>query len=393
MRPMVSVRSNSWIQFIVWSVAKKNANPRLFLVSGDDESAIQTEAERLFVDLAGESPDPFATEVIGEDDRGPRAELIGKLLSAIRTPSFLGGRKTIWLKHFTGFGQEPGARVKNDPMELRRLAGEFAKGLPDEVYVVLDGPDCDPAKPLAKTCSEQGEVIWKSRPNTMRKGWREDMKGCLAAVAREKGVTLSYEVTELLVDALGADTSLIEGELEKLICYAGAGQPIPPEAVREMCPPYGDQENWGLTDPVGKRDLATSLSMVEMLLARSKEPAVIARQLLTSLSRTFLQNLSIRLYMAENRLRTSMDLKNHIDGLDSARKRELADGDAPWATQNAWRIKFAADAALAYRPEELIRAIVVLRDALLASTTTGVPTEVALENALAQFLPKAGGIA
>ncbi|MBQ4479980.1 MAG: hypothetical protein II943_05020 [Victivallales bacterium] len=374
-------------------MAKKNANPRLFLISGDDEPAIHAEAERLFLKLAGEEPDPFATEVVSEDDRGPRGELVGKVISAIRTPPFLGGRKTIWLKHFTGFGQEAGTRVKNDPMELKLLAEELARELPEEVYVLLDGPDCDPAKPLAKACAAQGETVWKNRPNTMRKGWREDMKGCLAAVAREKGVTLSYEVSDLLVDVLGADTSLINGELEKLICYAGAGQPITPEAVREMCPPYSDQENWGLTDPVGKRDLAASLSMVEMLLARSKEPAVVARQLLTSLARTFLQNLSIRLYMAENRLKSSMDLKNHVEGLDAARKRELSGGDAPWASQNAWRIKFAADAALSYRPEELMEAIRILRDALLDSTTTGVPTAVALENALLKILPKTGGYA
>ncbi|MBR4125028.1 MAG: hypothetical protein IKR13_02385 [Victivallales bacterium] len=369
-------------------MAKKTANPRLFLISGDDEPAIQAEAERLFAKLAGNEPDPFATEIVSEDDRGPRAELIGKILSAIRTPPFLGGNKTIWLKHFTGFGQEPGARVKNDPMELKKLAEELADGLPDEVFVVLDGPGCDPAKPLAKTCAAQGEVIWKNRPNTMKKGWREEMKGCLAAVARDKGVTLSFEVSELLVDALGADTSLIAGELEKLICYAGVGKEITPEAVREMCPPYSDQENWGLTDPVGKRDLAATLSMVEMLLARTKDPASVARQLLVSLSRTFLQDLSIRLYMAENRLKNSMDLKNHLDGLDSERKRELAACDAPWANFNPWRVKFAADAALAYQPDELIDAVRVLRDALLDTTTTGVSTEVALENALLQILPK-----
>ena len=207
------------------------------MISGDDDSAIQSEAERIFTRLAGEDPDPFATEIISEDDRGPRAELIGKVLSAIRTPPFLGGNKTIWLKHFTGFGHEPGARIKNDPMDLKRLAEELGDELPDGVFVVLDGPGCDPAKPLVKACSAHGEVIWKNRPNTMKKGWQEEMKGCLAAVAREKGVTLSYEVSELLVDVLGADTSLIEGELEKLICYAGVGNEITPEAVREMCPP------------------------------------------------------------------------------------------------------------------------------------------------------------
>ena len=369
-------------------MAKKSANSRLFLISGDDEPAIQSEAERIFAKLAGDEPDPFATEVVAEDDRGPRAELIGKVLSAIRTPPFMGGRKTIWLKHFTGFGQEPGARIKNDPMDLKRLAEELAKGLPEEVHVVLDGPGCDPAKPLAKACAAQGEVLWKNRPNTMKKGWREEMKGCLAAVARDKGVTLSYEVSEVLVDVLGADTSLIPGELEKLICYVGVGQEITVDAVREMCPPYSDQENWGLTDPVGKRDLPATLSMVEMLLARSKEPQVIARQLLTSLSRTFLQDLSIRLYMAEKNIRTSMELKSHLDGLEPAQKRVLASGDAPWANFNPWRVKFAADAAMAYRPDELIDAIRILRDALLDTTTTGVSTEVALENALLQILPK-----
>ncbi|MBO4619654.1 MAG: hypothetical protein J5654_06030 [Victivallales bacterium] len=358
------------------------------MISGDDDSAIQSEAERIFTRLAGEDPDPFATEIISEDDRGPRAELIGKVLSAIRTPPFLGGNKTIWLKHFTGFGQEPGARIKNDPMELKRLAEELDGELPDGVFVVLDGPGCDPAKPLAKACSAHGEVIWKNRPNTMKKGWQEEMKSCLAAVAQEKGVTLSYEVSELLVGVLGADTSLIEGELEKLICYAGVGNEITPEAVREMCPPYSDQESWGLTDPVGKRDLPATLSMVEKLLARSKEPAGIARQLLASLARNFLQNLSIRLYMAENHLNTSMDLKRHLDGLEATKKRELAAGDAPWANYNAWRVKFAADAAMAYSPNELIDAVRILRDSLLESTTTGVSTEVALENALLQIVPK-----
>ena len=368
-------------------MAKQTANPRVFLVSGDDESAIYAEAERIFTRLAGEEPDPFASEIIAEDDRGPRSELVGKVISAIRTPPFLGGRKTIWLKHFTGFGQESGAKVKNDPLELHALAEELAKGLPDEVYVVLDGTDCDPAKPLAKACGAQGEVLWRNRPNTMKKGWREAMKECLAAVAAEKGVSLSYEVSELLVDSLGADTSLIAGELEKLICYVGVGQPITVEAVREMCPPYSDQENWGLTDPVGRRDLAAALSMVEMLLARSKEPAVVARQLLASLGRTFLQNLSIRLYMAEKRLATPMDLKNHLDGLEPAQKRELAAGDAPWANFNPWRAKFAADAAMKFQPAELIDAIQTVRDALWATTTTGVSTAVALENALLQILP------
>ena len=371
-------------------MAKKSENPRIFLVSGDDEAAVHAEGERLFTRLAGEEPDPFASEIIAEDDRGPRPELIGMVLSAIRTPPFLGGRKTIWLKHFTGFAQEPGARIKNDPLGLRMLAEEFSKGLPDEVYVVLDGVDCDPAKALAKACGAQGEVYWRNRPNTMKKGWREAMKECLASAAREKGVSLSYEVSDLLVDALGADTSLISGELEKLICYVGVGEEITPEAVREMCPPYSDQENWGLTDPVGRRDLAAALSMVEMLLARSKEPAVVARQLLTSLGRTFMQNLSIRLYMAEKRLATSMELKNHLDGLEPAQKRDLAAVDAPWANFNSWRVKFAADAAMKYQPAELISAIRIVRDALCDTTTTGVPTAVALENALMQILPSKG---
>ena len=101
-----------------------------------------------------------------------------------------------------------------------------------------------------------------------------------------------------------------------------------------------------------------------------------------------MQNLSIRLYMAENRLNSSMDLKRHLDGLEAPKKRELAAGDAPWANYNAWRVKFAADAAMAYSPNELIDAVRILRDSLLESTTTGVSTEVALENALLQILPK-----
>lgn len=363
----------------------------LYLISGDDEIRIHAQADALFHELAGENPDDFSVDVIAEDDRGPRAEMLRDVMSSVRQPAFMGGAKTIWLKQFSGFAQEPAAKVKNDPMGVRALAEFFAEPLPDDIFVILEGVGCDEKKGLAKACAANGQVIWCRKPTTGRKGWREEMKRCISEVTAQKGITLSFDALEALVDALGGDTTLIAGELEKLVCYmGGTEQPITAEAVRELCPPYGDQENWAIGDPVGNRDLPGTLSLVEMLMARDKDPDGTARALLYSLGRQFRTFISLRIYMAMNRLKSGMQLKEHLEAMTMEEKRKLAAGDAPFATGNTWRNKFQADQAMNYSPHELIQAICTVRDALLAINSGGMTPPVELERALLMILPKKG---
>ena len=368
-------------------VSSKTAH--LYLISGDDGIRIHAQAEALFHQLAGEEPDDFSVDVIVEDDRGPRAELLHQVLSSMREPPFMGGAKTIWLKQFSGFIQEPPAKSKSDPMGIRAFAEALSAPIAEDIFVILEGAGVDEKRALAKACAANGKVIWCRRPVAGRKGWREEMKRCIAEVTAMKGVTLSYDAQEALVDALGGDTSLIAGEIEKLICYmGGTDKSIDVQAVRELCPPYGDQESWAIGDPVGNRDLPQTLSLVEMLLSREKDSDGAARGMLYSLGRQFRTYISMRIFMARNKLKSGDALKSFLENLPLEEKRRLAAGEAPFATGNAWRNKFQGDQSLNYTPHELIQAICVVRDSLMAVNSGGMTAEVELENALIKILPQ-----
>ena len=79
-------------------------------------------ADQLFHELAGENPDDFHVDIISQGDNGPAAETVAQVISSIRQPAFMGGAKTVWLKQFTGFDQEPAGRLP--PSQSQGKKGE-----------------------------------------------------------------------------------------------------------------------------------------------------------------------------------------------------------------------------------------------------------------------------
>ena len=77
-------------------------------------------ADQLFHELAGENPDDFHVDIISQGDNGPSAETVAQVISSIRQPAFMGGAKTVWLKQFTGFDQEPAGRLEPAKSKSRR---------------------------------------------------------------------------------------------------------------------------------------------------------------------------------------------------------------------------------------------------------------------------------
>ena len=362
--------------------------PHLF--SGDDEVRLHAKAEAMFRQWAGETPDDFAVDIIAEDDRGPCPELLQQVMSSLRQPPFMGGIKTVWLKQFSGFSQEPRGKSDADPMGIRALAQFLAKyGVPQDAVLILEGPGCGESQALATICKKLGCCDWSRRTVMGRKGWREEMRASISQVTSMKKVTLTREAQEALIDALGGDSSLIDSELEKLICYMGGPEvPISAEAVQELSPPFGSQENWALQDPVGNRRLAEALSLAERLLAKDKKPEAVARTLLNGLGRQFRTAMVLRLYMAEHRFSSGSALQAHLAKLPPEEKKKAIAETGGILAENPWKIKFAADQALNYTPHELIQAIGIVCDTLRTLNTGGLPAPVELENALLKILPK-----
>ena len=363
-------------------------NPKVILITGNDLPQIAAEAERLIVQLTGEDPSPFSLDIYHEGEEGPTPALIGQVVMSLRTPPFLGGQKTIWLKHFTGFPAEEGAKpTKPEGIALRRLATEIA-ALEDGMVLVLDGPGCDGRKALYKACAAQGEVRVFNRPDTMKDGkWQQEMAEVIQDAARRKGMRpLSRPVCDNLIAAIGADTAAIDSQLEKLICYYGDPQAeIDPDDVRILCPGAGEEQFFALNNAIGQRDLPHSLEILNNLMAREANQDILPRQLLAATAGLLRQYLQMLLFMAENRLRQPNAVKTFLEQLAPEEKARRKADDEIYGF-HPYRALKLAEQARRFSPHELIHGMKACRDANWQLNSSGLSPRLALENALLDII-------
>jgi len=364
--------------------------PQVILLTGDDIPRISAAAEQYAVQLAGEDPSPFALDVCQESDTKVAAAVLADLLGSLQTPSFLGGNKTVWLKHFSAFSAEEGAKATktDEGKALKALAEAISAGFPAGVTLLLDGPDCDGRKALYKACDKHGKVLTFNRPDTSKSGrWQAEMESCLAQAAAAKGMRpLDSSVLSALVESLGADTSAIDSALEKLICHAGGPQEkITVEDVRLLCPGNGEEQFFALNEAIGQHRLDSVLSVLERLLAGEPDQDRYARQLLSASSSYFLQLLRVRLFMAENRLKRPDDVKSFLNNLPPDKKPK-GRSEEDILTYHPFRAMKLAEGAVHFTPHELIQALKSVRDANWQINSSAITPRLALENALTAIL-------
>ncbi|MDD4099064.1 MAG: DNA polymerase III subunit delta [Lentisphaeria bacterium] len=365
----------------------------IFLISGNDESQVRADAEKLARELAGPDPDPFVLDVFQEDDSGPTPELLRGLIRSLLTPPFLGGRKTVWLKHFSGFGCEGDKKSSAAlPAAMRELAELLRKGLPEDLALLMDGPDLDRRRALFKACEAVGQVRFFNRPDPKSRTWQQDMAACIRNAAADKGMRLEANVCDYLVDVLGTDTSRIGCELDKLICYCGGPEvPVTLADAQQVCVGKGEEMAWALSEMLGKRDLAEALRVVDVLLDQSKEEERSARSMLISAAGFFRQLLQIRVVMAEHRLGNPQALKRFLTDMDAGTRDALLADGMDFIGFHPYRVTILAGQASRYSPTEMIQAIRRLRDALRQCMSSSTSPRMALEDALFSIVGGAQG--
>ncbi|HPY89847.1 MAG TPA: hypothetical protein PLE92_06175 [Lentisphaeria bacterium] len=356
----------------------------IYLISGNDESQIRADAEKTALALAGPDPDPFVLEVFQEDDSGPTAALLHGLLRSLLSPPFLGGRKTVWLKHFSGFDSEGDKSSKAGvPAALRELTDLIRRGLPEDIALLMNGPGIDRRRALFKACEERGEVRFYNRPDPKSRTWRQDMAACIRAAAADKGVRLAHDVCDYFVDALGTDTSRIHCELEKLICYCGGPEaPITLADAQQVCVGKGEEMAWALGEMLGKRNLSEALRVVDVLLEQSKEGERNARSMLINAANFFRVALQLRVVMEEYRLNSPAALKRFVETIDAKTKQSLLADGMEFVEFHSYRAMMLAEQAGRYSPSEMIQAIRRLRDGLRRCMSSSISPRLALEDAL-----------
>jgi DNA polymerase III delta subunit len=368
---------------------------QIYLLTGSDPTQIFLEADKLMLQLAGPSPDPFSCDIIQEDDGGPSPELLRRLLRSLDSPSFMGGSKIIWLKHYSGFAGESDSESEGKTKSkgrggkddlLKELTKRIQDGLPNDIVLVMDGPGCDRRKAFTKACEAKGEARFFNRPDLGKKAGLYEMSAILRRTAADKGVNLARDAEQYLLEALGGDTSLLDGELEKLVCYCGGpGQTITREAVEQLCLNRAEEQVWALGNCLGKRDLRDTLSTVDNLVSSSKDGDRTARSLILNAANYFRQALGMLLFMVDHKLKTPQEVNYFLTN-----NPEIGKGKPRGSIESMhpFRAMMIAEQAKRYTPAQMIQAIKTLRDALWQTTSSSIKPQMALENALLKIIGK-----
>lgn len=354
----------------------------LFLITGDDTAQISEEATRRFAELTGENADPFSYDKFNESDTGPTPDLIYQVINSLQSPSFLGGPKTVWLRHFTGFDQE-GSKSNPLAKSLQALAELVKAGLPPDMRFIADGPGIDRRRGLFKAFSANGSVTVLNKPNMSNRDWEATMRECILKLASTKNLSLAPAAVDYLVDALGTDTARIDPELEKLICFRGGTEGTATlEELQQICHGKGEEMSWALSDMLGQRNLNEAVRVIDVLITQNKNDDQYARSMLYSAASFFQHAIRIKVFMAENKLKTPIALKSFITSLSAEEKEKYLERGMEFVNYHPFRAQMLATQTSHYTPHETIAALRTLRDVFWQTMSSSISPRVALENAL-----------
>lgn len=366
-----------------------DAQTNVVLVTGDDAAIIEAEVAQVIRQVAGDNPDAFSLDILRERDGLEQADLLRQVIRSLQSPPFLGLRKTVWLRGFSGFGGESTSATPKtaEAGALRELAERIARGIPADIALVMDGPGAAAEKPLASACVAKGRVIVCTRPSLRGKEWRGDMREVICRRAAQKGVRLSEGVAEFLTDAIGTDTSRVEGELEKLICYVGGTeQPITRADAEQVCVGQGEELPWALTNALGRRNLTEALRVIQVVLAQSRDDGQGARSLLGQTAKHFRELLQVKVFMTEQNLRHPAALATALQRATAEDRQSYVAAGLAALSGSPYRAKALAADAEAYSGPELIEAVRAVRDAYLRCITSSVSERIVLEDLVTRIV-------
>ena len=360
----------------------------LYVVTGTNEARVVSEAQRLYKSLAGSNDDPFANEIFEQGDSGPEPELVNSVVRSLKTPPFLGGRKVVWLKHFTGFDQE-GDKSSQAPMAvaLRTLATAVTQYLGPEMILLVDGDGLDKRRALYKAFTAHGKVMEYTKPDMAKKGWENIMIECIRQEASLKGLRLAANAEQFMLDVLGTDTARIDAELEKVICYRGGTEgTVTLEEVSAVCIGKGEEMAWALGNVLGERNIAETLKVIDKLIAQNRGSDESVRNMLYGAMKFYRDAIRIKVFMAENKIRNPMALVNFITDMAPEAKDAAVARGMDFLDYHVFRTKNLAMEIERYAPHDIIKALRVIRDAMWQTMSSGTTVRMALESALTEII-------
>lgn len=303
---------------------------KIVLITGNDEFAVKTKAKAIVVEMCGDPPEdnPDLEVVQGDSEERKVEEILGMFLDSLRTPPFFSPRKVLWLKHFQYFDQIKSSS-KNQLVKARAddITQEIKDGLPDEVTVVIDGPDLDRRGALHKACKAAGEVHLIQKPDSNAKDFSQVQSARIREICAAGGKRLEPRAERFLVETLAGDSGRMRNELEKLICHVGDADAVTLADCERVCGGTPEAMSWAFADALCEKNTSKALNAVNALVEQMRSQRGdygLELSLLSSAVGRFQQMLELRAAAANLKLDPRMSyshFKNALDGVPDEDER------------------------------------------------------------------------
>ncbi|WDE98314.1 hypothetical protein PQO03_21110 [Lentisphaera profundi] len=334
---------------------------KLHLVSGNDNARIKLKAKELVEELSGNNHDPFALEVISQQENEAPSETLSRFILSYMSPPFF-GEKTIWLDDFPAFKQENATAKSDIAIEIRNLVEQFGPQIAENINVVISGIECDKRKALYKTIKKTGEVHLFDKPEKKNRNWQKEMTAIVTQQAAEMQMSIQSQAMDYLVTCLGNDTQRVQPTLETLWCYCNGQNPIGLLHVQAVISGNEAADAWIYSNALSKRNLETALISLNVLLNREKDPEALVTRLIMQGSSLFHNFIQAKLIMQILRLRNANELEGALRNLPEEIFKDYK-SKYPIVSFHPYRLKLIIEDSLRYSNKETLEAIDLFNNA------------------------------
>lgn len=273
---------------------------KLYLISGDDDFVRKQSVRNLIMQLSGFPVDeeheleenPELEVVVGDTPDIKVSEIAGSFLESLMTPPFLTPGKLIWLKHFPDFDFFNG----KDPI-VAEIIDVLCNNLPENITVVIDGPNLDQRKAYVKQFNAiNADIQIFNTTKATDKNAGENRRRLIGEFFEKNQKKISPEALNYLQEVLSGDAGLITNELEKLSCFVGNNPVITINDCEAIVSRTTETVSWDFTNAVVEGNVGKALLNLGALL----EPGDMELRVLSLLSNEYQK--MIQTHMAMNEL-------------------------------------------------------------------------------------------
>lgn len=360
---------------------------RVHLIVGDDDYHIGGYAKELVAKLVPASERELGLEVFDGcvDTSDAAIAVIRNATEAIKTRSFFGTGKTVWIRDITFLGATRFADAESLKPLVEYLRDTVLTGVPEGHALILSGASIPKNSSVALAVAKlakQGLAEVKSFDSPAK--WNSDREAAafVGEEAAKTGRKLAAEVCEALVARAGLDPRTLISELEKLLLYSG-DQPPTPSDVAAVVTPARSAEAWDLQDAFGARNLPEALAVLRRLGDLGVSPIFLVMQLQTRVNDLLIVRDSL-----DRRFGTGERSFQWSEGLSNETADAAASLDKRWnpATKHSFVQGKLLTQCRKFRRLELRKARQVFMNAHERMVSTGIPAESLLELALTEAL-------